>query len=208
MRPRTVICLLFFLVVVSVQAEDFTGKVVGIVDGDTIDVLHNGKAERVRLDGIDCPESRQAFGSRAKQATSQLAFGKEVRVIDKGKERYGRMIGVVILPASSLYLNAALVRSGYAWQYKQYSKDPALARYETEARQAKRGLWVDSKPVPPWEFRRGDETKPPAPATPSSPIMASPTPPALPANGQVQSETVCRHPPRDGPGRFRSRSQV
>ena len=66
---------------------DFTGRVVGVSDGDTITVLHNGKGERIRLHGIDCPEKRQAFGNRAKQATSRVVYGKTVTVRDLGQDR-------------------------------------------------------------------------------------------------------------------------
>ncbi len=79
-------------------AADFTGRVVGISDGDTITVLHNGKGERIRLHGIDCPEKRQAFGNRAKQFTSNLVFAKTVTVQVLDRDRYGRTVGVVLLP--------------------------------------------------------------------------------------------------------------
>jgi hypothetical protein len=64
----------------SNPSADFTGPVVCVLDGDTIEVLHNSKAERIRLSGIDCPEKGQAFGKRAKQAASDLTIGKEVRL--------------------------------------------------------------------------------------------------------------------------------
>src|SRR2546428_6183225 len=90
----------------------FTGKVVGVSDGDTISVMHNGRAEKIRLNGIDCPEKGQAFGHRAKQFTSRLAFGKEVSVQVKGKDRYGRTIGDVILP-DGRNLNREIVKAGF-----------------------------------------------------------------------------------------------
>jgi endonuclease YncB( thermonuclease family) len=73
-----------------VFAGDFTGKVVGVIDGDSIRVMHNGKAEQIRLNGIDCSEKRQAFGRRAKQATSSMLFGKAVTIKPKTQDRYGR----------------------------------------------------------------------------------------------------------------------
>jgi endonuclease YncB( thermonuclease family) len=79
-------------------AADFTGRVVGISDGDTISVPHDGRAEKIRLNGIDCPEKRQAFGQRAKQFTSKLAFGKDVTVKTFGHDKYRRTIGDVISP--------------------------------------------------------------------------------------------------------------
>jgi micrococcal nuclease len=80
------------------QMPEFAGKVVGVVDGDTLTILHNGIGERIRLNGIDCPEKGQAFRKRAKQATSDLAFRKTVTVQTYGKDKYERTIGDVILP--------------------------------------------------------------------------------------------------------------
>ncbi len=77
-------------------AADFTGRVVGVADGDTITVLHKGKGERIRLHGIDCPEKRQAFGKRAKQFTSTLVSGKTVTVHVLDRDRYGRTVGEVL----------------------------------------------------------------------------------------------------------------
>jgi len=134
------------------QGATFSGKVVGISDGDTIKVLHNGKEERVRLNGIDCPEKRQAFGTRAQQFTSDLAFGKEVTVRAMGHDRHGRTIGDVIL-ADGTNLNQELVKAGLAWWYQRFSADETLGRLESEARAAKRGLWAEANPIPPWQFR-------------------------------------------------------
>ncbi len=78
-------------------AEDFTGRVISISDGDTISVKHNGKAEQIGLNGIDAPEKGQAFGHKAKQLVSDLAFGKMVKVESKGQDRYGRTIADVFL---------------------------------------------------------------------------------------------------------------
>lgn len=142
------------LAVVALQAESFSGKVVAITDGDTIKVMRSGRAERVRLHGIDCPESHQPFGTRAKQFTGDLAFGKVVTVHVRDVDRYGRLVGGVTLP-DGRNLNQEIVRNGYAWWYRQYARgDRELERLEEEARAAKRGLWGGSTPVPPWEFRK------------------------------------------------------
>ena len=90
---------------------DFTGPVVSVLDDSTIDVLHNREPERIRLNGIDCPEKGQAFGKRAKQATSALAFGKEVTVQTHGHDKYKRIIGDAILPDRT-NINHALVKAG------------------------------------------------------------------------------------------------
>ncbi len=132
---------------------DFTGKVVGVSDGDTIEVMRAGRAVRVRLQGIDCPESHQAYGTRAKQFTAELAFGKTVAVQVHGTDQYGRILGEVILP-DGRSLNRELVRNGYAWWYRRYSDDPVLQQLEEEARRERRGLWRDKNPTPPWQFRR------------------------------------------------------
>ena len=116
-------------------------------------MLHNGEGERIRLHGIDCPEKRQAFGKKAKQFTSGLVFGKTVTVQDHGRGRYGRTIGEVRLPVGQV-LNHELVSAGLVWWYRKYAPDDdTLKQLEAEARQAKRGLWVEPNPMPPWEWR-------------------------------------------------------
>jgi endonuclease YncB( thermonuclease family) len=133
----------------------WSGKVVGVTDGDTITVLHAGRGERIRLFGIDCPEKRQAFGTRAKQATSALVFGKVAEVEPVDQDRYGRTVALVTVGAT--LVNEELVRQGLAWVYARYCKRPVCgewARLEAEAREGRRGLWADPRPVPPWEFRR------------------------------------------------------
>src|SRR5262245_29621651 len=146
---------LFAAIATALFAEDFIGKVVGISDGDTIRVMHEGRAQRVRLWGIDSPESKQPWGTRAKQFTGDLAFGKVVTVRVHDIDRYKRAVAEVILP-DGRNLNQELVRAGMAWWYRQFAKrDTALPTPEQEARRAKRGLWSDPAPVPPWEWRKG-----------------------------------------------------
>lgn len=95
---------------------DFSGKVIGVIDGDTIDVLNKKTPIRIRLQGIGCPEKGQAFGKRAKQAASALAFGKEVT--EHGKGKYGRTIADVILPDGAS-LNQELVKQGWCWWFRK-----------------------------------------------------------------------------------------
>lgn len=139
------------LFVASAAYADISGRVVGIIDGDTLDVLVNQRPVRVRLAQIDAPEKRQAFGTRARQALSSLTFRHDVTVIEGGPDRYGRTIGTVYVGA--LNVNNELVRQGMAWAYRRYVTDPAVIQIEAEARSAKRGLWADPSPVPPWDFR-------------------------------------------------------
>ncbi len=153
-QPIATLSLFFSLALLTSQAlaADFTGRVVGVADGDTITVMHNGKGERIRLHGIDCPEKRQAFGNRAKQFTSNLVFAKTVTVQVLDRDRYGRTVGVVLLP-DGRSLNHELVRAGLAWMYRRYTNDQSLSDLEEEARVAQRGLWADPHAVPPWEWR-------------------------------------------------------
>jgi micrococcal nuclease len=142
--------LLFFA-----AQQVLTGKVVGVSDGDTITILVNGRSQvKIRLYGVDCPEKAQAFGAKAKQFTSDQVFGKQVRVISHGADRYGRTIGEVLLE-NGASLNKELVRNGFAWWYRQYApKNTELQSLEQQARTARRGLWADPRPLPPWVFRK------------------------------------------------------
>jgi micrococcal nuclease len=154
LRSRLFLTLAFCLLLSArARAESFSGEVVGITDGDTISVMREGKAVKIRLSGIDCPEKKQAYGDKAKHFASDLAFGKTVTVSYSKKDRYGRILGDVQLPGGKS-LNQELLRAGYAWHYTKYSKDRTLAELEEEARQAQRGLWQDRDPIPPWEFRK------------------------------------------------------
>ena len=132
-------------------------KVVAVKDGDTIVLLQNGEQLTVRLYGVDTPEKTQDYGQKARQFTSDLVFGKVVRLIPKNKDRYGRTVGTIIL-ADGRSLNEELVRNGYAWHYKAYSNDKNLANLEADARRFKRGLWQDPNPTPPWNYRKGKRT--------------------------------------------------
>ena len=144
-----------------------SGNVVSIVDGDTIKVLDGTRTQhKIRLWGVDCPESHQDFGTRAKQFTSDMVFGKTVQVIIEDTDRYGRTVGTVMVDGKSL--NEELVKAGFAWVYNQYCKKPTCdqwRRYEEAARKGKMGLWAQPQPIPPWEFRHGPSKSAPSPTT-------------------------------------------
>jgi len=132
---------------------DFTGKVVAVADGDTISVLRDHEQVKIRLSDIDAPEKAQAFGNKSKQSLSDLCFGKTATLADKGKDRYGRTLARV--HCDGIDANAEQVRQGMAWVYRRYApKDSPLYAVEDEAKAARRGLWTDAEPVPPWEWRR------------------------------------------------------
>jgi endonuclease YncB( thermonuclease family) len=137
--------------------ESFTGEVVGVLDGDTLEVLHAGRPVRLRLFGIDCPESNQPFGQAAKKFTSQLVFGRVVRVLVRDNRlTYHRVVGEVFV--GDQCLNRALVQEGLAWAYRHFSLE--YADDEAAAKAVGKGLWSDPQPVPPWEFR-GHRAAPP-----------------------------------------------
>jgi micrococcal nuclease len=140
------------------QPIRFTGKVVGVHDGDTFTILYEGKEKKVRVNGIDSPELGQPFGRNARRYAAGLIFGRVVTVTVFGRDRYGRTIGDATL-ADGRILSREMVRAGLAWQYRQYSKDKVLAALEVEARSSKRGLWADARPVAPWAWRRAAREK-------------------------------------------------
>ena len=152
------LCLFSLSAVPAQSAGQFTGSVISVSDGDTISVLESGKQQvKIRLYGIDCPESGQAFGMRAKQATSDAVFGKQVVVQPIDTDHYGRTVAIVGIPGGKS-LNERLVRDGLAWVYSQHCTredicEP-LRKLEKAARISKRGLWSDKAPVPPWEWKK------------------------------------------------------
>lgn len=144
----------FFLLISTVsQAADW--KVTRVYDGDTITVSAEGKDLKVRLYGIDTPESTQWYGQNAKQFTSSQVFGKTVSIDAIDTDRYGRTVALVSV--GDLVINRLLVEYGYAWVYDRYCKKPFCSEWkqlEEEARKAKRGLWKNPDAIPPWKYRR------------------------------------------------------
>jgi len=134
------------------QTTTIKGQVVGVHDGDSITVLTTDKVQvKVRLEGIDAPELKQAFSQQSKMAMSEMVFGKVVTLHATGTDRYKRTLAVVMV--DDVNANLELVRRGLAWRFDKYSKDVALLAAQREAQPARRGLWSDTAPVPPWEWR-------------------------------------------------------
>jgi endonuclease YncB( thermonuclease family) len=150
MKKILVLPFIFFL---TLHAAEITGKVISVSDGDTISVLDDldkGRF-RIRLDKIDAPEKKQAFGSRAKQYLSALIFGKQVKIRFKKIDNYGRILGVIYCNGTEI--NLKMVQEGFAWHYSHYDKTPAYIEAEKQARAKKKGLWIDPQPVNPYTFR-------------------------------------------------------
>jgi len=157
MKRRLSIVLLaaVFFLVLPCPALGWSGKVVGVSDGDTITVLRDKQPQKIRLYGIDCPEKRQPFGKKAKQFTSDMVFGKTVEVEPVTTDRYGRTVAFV--QVESVLVNEELIKEGLGWVYVRYCKLPLCVDWqglESEARFGKRGLWLEQGEIPPWEFRR------------------------------------------------------
>lgn len=141
------------------SADVLDGRVVGVTDGDTVTVIDAAKTEyKIRVAGIDAPEKAMPWGQKSKQAMSDRVYGRDVRVDWSKRDRYGRIVGKVIVDGKDAGL--ALVGEGLAWHYKKYENEQPLAdrleyaRLENEARAMRRGLWSDPAPVPPWEWRK------------------------------------------------------
>lgn len=135
------------------QSHSTTYKVIGIKDGDTIDLLMEGKKQTIRLEHIDCPEKKQPFGNKAKQRIADLCFGKNVTLSHPYKyDRNKRIIATVYL-ANGINVNQEMVRNGLAWHFKKYSNNQEYASLEIAARKKHLGLWIDPQPMAPWDWR-------------------------------------------------------
>ncbi len=159
--------LLMLLAVTTANAETITGRVVGVSDGDTITVLDAKNHEfKIRLSGIDAPEKKQPYGSRAKESLSDMVFNKEVVVESNKMDRYRRKVGKVHQSGKDVSLEQ--LRKGMAWHYTAYAKEQpfedriAYENAQNEAQAERRGLWREPTQQPPWEFRRGTDVSPTA----------------------------------------------
>ncbi len=151
----------------AVIPEKFTGKTVGVLDGDTIRVANAQiSVVTVRLEGIDAPELAQEFGQEAKAYLHSLLFNKEVIVQWKERDKYQRLLGYVYY--DGVLMNRSLVENGLAWQFTKYNSSPALKSIEQLARDQQIGLWKNPKPIPPWDWRDG--VRPPKEPPPSPTI--------------------------------------
>lgn len=155
---KKLICILLLLLSPLSFAEELTGKVIKVSDGDTITVLDsNNQKYKIRLQGIDAPETQQAFGETSRQSLASLVYDKEVIILWDKRDKYARILGKVIVDGRDA--NYEQLKKGLAWYYKQYENDLSdedKERYseaEAWARNYTEGLWTDSKSIPPWEFR-------------------------------------------------------
>ena len=133
--------------------KTFEAKAIRAVHGDTLEILMPDNTHpNCRLASIDCPEREQAFGSKATEALKALCVGRTVTVHQTGIDGFKRPIVFVVV--DGVNVNAELIRQGLAWHYLKHSKNDELTDLESEAKEAKRGLWADAKPVEPWRWRQ------------------------------------------------------
>ncbi|EPK0531724.1 thermonuclease family protein [Escherichia coli] len=138
--------------ILSTLNQEIQGKVIRVLDGDTIEVLQDKKPVRIRLANIDAPEKKQAFWRWSANQLKALLAAQPVTVTYTQTDRYGRIIGHVFT-TNGTDASRFMVQSGAAWVYERYNVDESLPALQREAQEQKRGLWVDANPVPPWEWR-------------------------------------------------------
>lgn len=150
MRKTILALLLLFPILLS--AHTLKGKIIRVSDGDTVILLDSDNAQhKIRLHGIDAPENGQPYGDKSKEHLSDLILGKTVSIEWKKKDQYKRILGVIYL--GDVNINAEMIRSGYAWNYK-YSKDKYYIKLQEKAKAEKKGLWKDKNAIDPWQWRK------------------------------------------------------
>ena len=132
---------------------ELIGKVVKVSDGDTVTILTSDKTQhKIRLNDIDAPEKKQAFGNKSKDNLAKYIAGKTVTVKYQKKDKYKRVLGTIYY--NNKDINLQQVKDGYAWVYKKYSNNQTYYKAEKLARDKRVGLWIDKNPLEPWEFRK------------------------------------------------------
>ena len=181
--------LLYFLLIPAygiASAEEFLGKVVAVLDGDTVLVARaSGKPIKVRLAGIDAPEKAQEYGLASRDALLELVMRKRVQITSKAVDDYGRLVAVISV--DGLNVNQELVRLGMAWNFSRFHSNPDLARLQREAQQARRGLWAGTSVIEPSQWRK---QHPSAPHLAPSAVVAL-DPVLRPSAGQDCSKKRC-----------------
>lgn len=151
----------FYTVAQSTQNVT-TYKVIGIIDGDTYDVLIDQRPVRIRMYAIDAPERGMPYNKVAKKYLSDLIFGKMVRLVQTDIDKNGRIVAKTYLP-DGREASTEMLKAGYAWHFKKYDTNTQLAQLEITARKNRLGLWAEKDPLSPWEVRKmhrnGQSTK-------------------------------------------------
>lgn len=141
------------LAITAFAEETFTGKVISVIDGNTIEILTNEKETlRIMFHGIDCPELDQQFGDKAKRYLEKLILEKEVDVKIYGKDRWGNKLAVVLVE-NKIDPRINLLKEGLAWTAERNPQED-LEELKQKAQEKGKGLWKEESPTPPWIYRR------------------------------------------------------
>lgn len=156
---KSLLLILLFSFTAITEAATLVGHVVGVTDGDTITILDATKTQyKIRLAGIDAPEKKQAFGNISKKSLSDLVFDKVVSIQYNKEDRYGRIVGKVLI--DGVDANLEQVKLGMAWWYKKYQNEQSqqdrldYLHAQEYAENERIGLWVENAPIAPWDFRK------------------------------------------------------
>jgi endonuclease YncB( thermonuclease family) len=148
----------------STTVRTFKAMAYSVHDGDTMRVVEVGDdnacvgVHNLRIASIDAPETKMPFGPEAKKFTADWVFNKTLTVKVYSRDKYKREVAMVCYGASdpTKCLDHQIIAAGFAWQYTAYSKDERLAKLQAQAKEAKKGLWADPSPQPPWEWRKSN----------------------------------------------------
>jgi micrococcal nuclease len=146
------ICAVLLCISGLAHSDEFTAKVIAVLDGDTVLVKRASGLLKIRLAEIDAPEKAQTFGETSKRSLSEMVMGKQVRIVSQAIDQYGRMVAHLYI--NGLDVNAEQIRRGMAWEYSNFHSNQALIALQNEAKLVPRGLWAQSDPTPPWEWRK------------------------------------------------------
>lgn len=187
---RFLICIVLSCLSALANAEEFSGKVIAVMDGDTLLVIRGGHPVKVRLTEVDAPEKAQPYGAASQKSLAEMTMGKQIRVVSRAVDDYGRLLATVY--AGELNVNHEQVRRGMAWEYSRFHSNRELMALQLDAQQARRGLWAGEYPVEPSLWRKqhpGTFTAqlPAAAATAGAPAV----PAQQPGSGQACAKKHC-----------------
>ncbi|MEW4563785.1 thermonuclease family protein [Bremerella sp. JC770] len=177
------------------------GKVIFVADGDTVGLLDAQKKQhRIRLEGIDAPESNQAFGTQSRQVLNDLIYGQEVVVAYEKTDQYGRILGHIYW--NDRWLNRDQLARGMAWHYRHFSGDAYLAQLQKKAAAEKIGLWIDGSPMPPWRYRLTEKRRRESQAGKVPAVPMHPTGYWLNTSSGVRHNQTCEHYGKTSRGKY------
>ena len=171
------------------HAAEFSGKVIAVMDGDTLLVMQGKNRVKVRLAEIDAPEKAQPYGTASQQSLAEMVMEKQIQVASRAIDDYGRMVAMVSM--DGLNVNHEQVRRGMAWEYSRFHNNRELMALQRDAQQAKRGLWAGEDIIEPRQWRKLHPSTLPAPSAAASSAAVVPGPALRPSSGQACSKKRC-----------------